>query len=93
MIEERKKIGIDEVIKRNEIVNNFKIINYVSKKTTCKQLIKMKSYCLKCRKDCENINPKVSNTSNGRKWRNYQNAQYVVVKNQDLLKIKKQKDY
>ena len=23
----------------------------------------------------------------------YQNAQYVVVKNQDLLKIKKQKDY
>ena len=27
----------------------------------------MKSYCLKCRKDTENINPKVSNTSNGRK--------------------------
>ena len=26
----------------------------------------MKSYCLKCRKDIENINPKVSNTSNGR---------------------------
>ena len=26
----------------------------------------MKSYCLKCRKDTENINPKVSNTSNGR---------------------------
>ena len=23
----------------------------------------------------------------------YQNVQYVVVKNQDLLKIKKQKDY
>ena len=26
----------------------------------------MKSYCLKCRKDTENINPKVSNTSNGK---------------------------
>ena len=27
---------------------------------------KMKSYCLKCRKDTENINPKVSKTSDGR---------------------------
>ena len=27
---------------------------------------KMKSYCLKCKKDTENINPKISNTSNGR---------------------------
>ena len=26
----------------------------------------MKSYCLKCRKNTENINPRVSNTSNGR---------------------------
>ena len=26
--------------------------------------IKMKSYCLKCRKDTENINPRVANTSN-----------------------------
>ena len=26
----------------------------------------MKSYCLKCTKDTENINTKVSNTSNGR---------------------------
>ena len=26
----------------------------------------MISYCLKCRKDIENINPKVSNTSNSR---------------------------
>ena len=26
----------------------------------------MKSYCLKCRKDNGNINPKVSNTSNGK---------------------------
>ena len=25
----------------------------------------MKSYCLKCRKDTENINPKVSSSSNG----------------------------
>ena len=27
----------------------------------------MKSYCLKCRKDTENINPRVSKTSNSRK--------------------------
>ena len=27
----------------------------------------MKSYCLKCRIDTENIDPRVSNTSNGRK--------------------------
>ena len=27
----------------------------------------MKSYCLKCRKNIENINLRVSNTSNGRK--------------------------
>ena len=26
----------------------------------------MKSYCLKCRKETENINPKVSKTSNNR---------------------------
>ena len=29
-------------------------------------MYKMKSYCLKCKKDTENINPRVSNTSNGR---------------------------
>ena len=29
-------------------------------------MYKMKSYCLKCRKDTENINPRVSKTSNGR---------------------------
>ena len=27
---------------------------------------KMKSYCLMCRKDTENINPKISETSNGK---------------------------
>ena len=27
---------------------------------------KMKSYCLKCKKDTENTNPRVSNTSNGK---------------------------
>ena len=26
----------------------------------------MKSYCLKCRKDTENVNPRVSKTSNNR---------------------------
>ena len=27
---------------------------------------KMKTYCLKCRKDTENIDPKISSTSNGK---------------------------
>ena len=29
-------------------------------------MYKMESYCLKCRKNTENINPRVSKTSNGR---------------------------
>ena len=29
-------------------------------------MYKMKSFCLKCKKDTENINWRVSNTSNGR---------------------------
>ena len=52
----------------------------------------MKSYCLKCRKHTKNINPKVSKTINVEQLY-YRNVQYVVVKNQDLLKIKKQTDY
>ena len=39
----------------------------------------MESYCLKCRKDTENINPRVSNTSNVRKTI-LQYAQFAVVK-------------
>ena len=52
----------------------------------------MKSYCLKCQKDTENINPRVSNTSIG-KTCFYQNVQNVEVKDQDSLKLTKQKDY
>ena len=52
----------------------------------------MKSYCLKCKKDTENINPRVSNTSNS-KTMFYQNVQNVEAKDQDSLKIRKQKEY
>ena len=52
----------------------------------------MKSYCLKCRKDTENINPRVSNTSNGRTMI-LSKCAICGSKNRDLLKIKKQKDY
>ena len=52
----------------------------------------MKSYCLKCRKDTKNINPKVSSTSNG-KAMILSKCAICGSKNQDLLKIKKQKDY
>ena len=48
---------------------------------------KMKSCCLKCRKDTENINPKVSNTSNVRKTILSKCAIW------DLLNIKQQRDY
>ena len=47
----------------------------------------MKYYCLKYRKDTKTINPEMVG-----QWY-YQSVQNVVVKNQDLLKIKKQKDY
>ena len=52
----------------------------------------MKSYCLKCRKDTENIDPKISSTSNG-KAMILSKCAICGSKNQDLLKIKKQKDY
>ena len=48
----------------------------------------MKSYCLKCKKDTENINPRVSKTSNGRTMLLIKCA-ICGGKNQDLLKIKK----
>ena len=55
-------------------------------------MYKMKSYCLKCRKDTENINHRVSNTSNDRTM-TLSKCAICGSKNQDLLKIKKQKDY
>ena len=51
----------------------------------------MKSNCLNCRKDTKNIT-KVSNANMVEK-QYYQNVQYAVVKNLDLLKINTQKDY
>ena len=51
----KAKIGINEVIKCNEIVNNSLNHKY-----------KTRFYFLKCRNDTENINPRVSNTSNGK---------------------------
>ena len=51
----------------------------------------MKSYSLKCKKDTENINPRGSNTSNG-KTMLLPNCTKCGSKNQDSLKIRKQKD-
>ena len=34
--------------------------------TSCFTTYKMESYCLKCKKNTENIDPEVSSTSNGR---------------------------
>ena len=48
----------------------------------------MKSYCLKCRKNTENINPKVSKTSTGRtmvlsKWAKCSSKKSRFIKNQE----------
>ena len=41
-------------------------------------MYKMKSYCLKCRKDTEHINPRVSNTSNDRTMiQNEQKSRFI----------------
>ena len=53
---------------------------------------KMESYCLKCRKNTENIDPKVSASSNGRVMI-LSKCAIFGSKNPDLLKIKKQKDH
>ena len=47
----------------------------------------MKSYCLKCRKNTENINPRVSNTKNGKtvllsKCEKYESKKPRFIKNQ-----------
>ena len=52
----------------------------------------MKSYCLKCRKNTENINPRVSNASNGRKTI-LSKCAICGGKKSSLLKIKKQQGY
>ena len=52
----------------------------------------MSSYCLKCKRNTESINPRVSKTTNG-KAIILSTCVYVVVKNQNLLNNKKQKDY
>ena len=51
-----KKIGIDEVIKRNEIINDSLILKYKI----------VSSYCLKCGKNTQSIDPVVSKASNGK---------------------------
>ena len=48
----------------------------------------MKSYCLKCKKDTENIKPRVSNTSNGKtmllsKCAKCRNKKSRFIKNQE----------
>ena len=52
----------------------------------------MKSYCLKCRKDTENINPKVSKRSNNRTML-LSKCAICRSKKSRFIKIKKQKEY
>ena len=55
LIKEGKKIGIDEIIKHNEIINNS---------LKCKT---MSSYCLKCRKNTKSVNAEISEINNGKR--------------------------
>ena len=48
----------------NSTCQGLKIIECIFK--IASQLIKMESYCLKCKKNTENINPEVLSTRNGR---------------------------
>ena len=50
----------------------------------------MSSYCLKCKKNTENVNPKVSKTSNGKTMIL---SKCALCGCKDLLKNKKQKEY
>ena len=52
----------------------------------------MLPYCLKCKRNTESINPKVSKTTNG-KAIILSKCAICGSKNQNLLKSKKQKDY
>ena len=52
----------------------------------------MKSYFLKCNTDTENINLRVSKASNSKKML-LSNVPNFRVKNQDPMKIRKQKNY
>ena len=52
----------------------------------------MSSYCLKSKRNTENFNPKVSKTANGKTMILSKRA-CVVLKNQDLLRSKKQTGY
>ena len=52
----------------------------------------MLPYCLKCRKNTENINPRVSNTSNG-KTMILSKCAICGSKSSRFIKKKKQKEY
>ena len=55
-------------------------------------MYKTESYCLKCKKNTENIGPEVASTSNGTAMI-LSSVQCLILKTPDILKIKKQKDY
>ena len=52
----------------------------------------MSTYCIKYRKDTKNIDPKIIRTKNNRLVMQ-SNVLFVELKNQDLLKNKKEKVY
>ena len=53
----------------------------------------MLTYCLKCKKETENVDSKVLKTKNGKMMLSSKRAIGGSKKNQDLWKNKKQNDY
>ena len=54
-------------------------------------IINMKTYCVKCKKDTENIDPNIFKTKNNKLCN--QNVVFVKIKSHNLLKNKMQKVY
>ena len=52
----------------------------------------MNSYCLSCKKETENINPKIVRTKNNRLMI-LSKCAIAIIKSLDLLKNKKREDY
>ena len=59
-----EKVSLIEDGKKQALIKLLGVMKLLI--TIQNDMYKIKSYCLNCKKDTENINPRVSNTSNGR---------------------------
>ena len=86
MLKDKSVTDFTNLFSPNDFIENDDIILKIIKYKT------MLSYCLKCRKNTENINPKISGTSNG-KTMILSNCAICGSKKSKFIKNKKQMDY